>query len=464
MLAIISILIVLIPLVIIHELGHFFAGKSVGVTILEFGIGFPPRAATLFTKGDTIYTINWLPLGGFVRPYGEGYATPKTQEEMKADLEEIEGRQIKNPKGLFAAGPWERIWFMAAGPLANFIAAYVLFILVAVVGQPEQVEIGVVVDSVKEGSVAQVAGLQANDYITHVNGTRTLSAEEFASLTSASTEANTLTVDRDGEIFDLTVQPQLAEGEAGLTRPVILEIADNSPAKDVKLKVNDVFLAIDGVEVYTTQDIIDNTVDREGDNVVYTIQRGTEIIDVTIKPRYLDGSGDAKIGVTISALNLNLGIATRQAYDEPIRRASSLGDAISKGNDSFMTTMKLTVGFPVMLIRGQLSLEQARPASIVTIGRIGGEIIRESQERNAIYPILAFGAIISIALAVTNLLPIPGLDGGRILFVIIELLRGKPMEPEREGFVHMLGILFLLSLMAVIIVLDVVKPFDLSSF
>ena len=135
---------------------------------------------------------------------------------------------------------------------------------------------------------------------------------------------------------------------------------------------------------------------------------------------------------------------------------------MSYGTDTFVETMELMAATPLMLIRGELSAEQARPVSIVGIGQIGGEILRESQERQALYPILSFTALISIALAVTNLLPIPALDGGRILFVVIELLRGKPIEPEREGLVHMIGILILLSLMVFVVILDIVDPISLT--
>jgi regulator of sigma E protease len=110
-----SFVLVLVPLVIIHEFGHFIAAKLSGITVLEFGIGFPPRALTLFRKGDTIYTLNWLPIGGFVRPYGEDFVKPKTEDEMSEDRREIEERGIKNAKSVFEATPWQRMFFMAAG-------------------------------------------------------------------------------------------------------------------------------------------------------------------------------------------------------------------------------------------------------------------------------------------------------------------------------------------------------------
>ncbi|NDJ84399.1 MAG: RIP metalloprotease RseP [Chloroflexi bacterium] len=453
--------IILVPLVIIHELGHFFAAKNVGITVLEFGIGFPPRAATLFTRGDTIYTLNWIPIGGFVRPYGEDMVRPKTDEEMEADLQEIEGRHIENPKSVFEAGPWERLWFMFAGPLANFIAAFFIFVLIAVIGQPYREESGVAVSSVLDESPAAAAGLQEDDFITHIAGERVTEVEDFNARVNGP-EPVALTVERDGDSFETTLAPTTST-DVSDNRVVVLDIVEGWPA-DGKLEEGDLIVAVDGEDVHTTEALIDRTKDRDGETIVYTIERDGETLDVELVPENLDASDNAKIGVTIAAFNPSLGFGYAQGYDIKTRPADGPVDAVVTGAEEFAFSMELIVRAPIMLIEGQLSPEQARPVSIVGIGQIGGEVIRQSIELEAVFPILNFMAIISIALAVTNLLPIPGLDGGRMVFVFIELLRGKPMEPEREGFVHMIGILFLLSLMAVVIFWDIVDPIDLNSF
>ncbi len=463
LLAILSFFIVLVPLVIIHELGHFIAAKNVGITVLEFGIGFPPRMAVLFTRGETEYTLNILPLGGFVRPYGEDFVRPKTEEEMQDDLKEIEGRKVANPKSVFEAGPWERIWFMLAGPIANFIAAFVIFVLIGITGIPEAVA-EVSLAQVFEGSPADVAGLQVGDVVTHVDGERVETVSQFEDAVEDQDEL-LLRVKRGDETFDAVVVPGPFDAGGVKEQVLIARISEGTPAEAAGLEADDVIIAVDGQPVIDIDMLVDYTDEREDVPIQFTIARGADIIEKMITPEKING--DVQIGIRISPAPLDETIGATTANRDVTtvsRPAENLVDAVSYGGGEIVRTMELMVEAPLMIIRGEISGEQARPVSPVGISQMGGAIIEESQEAGALYPILYFAAIISIALAVTNLLPIPGLDGGRILFVIFELVRGKPMEPEREGLVHMIGILFLLSIMFVVIVMDIVNPIDLSSF
>ncbi len=464
-LAALSFFIVLIPLVIIHELGHFFAAKSVGVTVLEFGIGIPPRALVLFRKGDTIYTLNWIPLGGFVRPYGEDFVRPKTEEEMKEDRAEIEGRHIENPKSVFEAGPWERIWFLFAGPLANFIAALVLFIVIAGFFQPY--EIGdITMIEILPGSPAETAGLEAGDVVTHVDGQKVERLEEFEDAIEDK-DSIELTIKRGGETQTLTVTPAPFQTSDVKEKVQIVNIEEDAPAHEAGLEIDDVVVAVDDQSLTDVDMLVDYTKEHEDIPIDLTIQRADEIIHIEVTPRVLDGEDVARIGIQIAPAPLDETIgavtATRDLHTE-VRKADNVAEAIQTGSGNFVRAIGVIFYAPVMLIRGDIEAEQARPAGPVAISQMGGKFIKESQEESNPYPILGFAAIISIALAVTNLLPIPALDGGRILFVVIELLRGKPISPEREGVVHMIGMLFLLSLMVVIVFFDIVKPIDLSSF
>jgi regulator of sigma E protease len=115
------------------------------------------------------------------------------------------------------------------------------------------------------------------------------------------------------------------------------------------------------------------------------------------------------------------------------------------------------------LFAGDIEPSAARPVSPVGIGQIGGPVFEQSLDEGEMYPIVMFAALISISLALTNLLPIPGLDGGRILFVIIELIRGKPMEPEREGLIHFIGVMLLLGLIFFTVINDIINPIDLGA-
>jgi regulator of sigma E protease len=117
-----------------------------------------------------------------------------------------------------------------------------------------------------------------------------------------------------------------------------------------------------------------------------------------------------------------------------------------------------TLQAPVMLIRGEISGDEARPVSVVGISQLAGLAAEETAVNQDLFPILWFTGIISVALGFTNLLPIPALDGGRIMFVLIEAVRGRRIEPEREGMVHLVGMLVLLGLMVLIIIQDIVNP------
>ena len=464
LLAILSFFIVLVPLIIIHELGHFFAAKSVGITVLEFGIGFPPRAATLFTKGETVYTLNWVPLGGFVRPLGEDMVRPMSQEDMAEDLKELESRGGQfEQKSMFDAGPWERIWFMFAGPLANFIAALFIFTLIGLTGIPQTVaRVGLA--DVFAGSPAEAAGLQVGDVVTHVNGEEVENVAEFEDAVEGQ-DSITLTVEREGESFETTVVPGEFDAHGVEERVLITVLENPSPAYDAGLQLDDVVMAVDGESVINIEMLQEYTDEREGVPIEFSILRGTEILNLSITPIEMENDVRIGIGIEPAPLNKSIGatIANLEGEVKPIPADNPI-DAVSYGVEVFGRTIKLVALAPIDIIRGDIPLSQARPASPILISQIGGEIIQRSIDEGVLYRILGFTGIISIALAVTNLLPIPGLDGGRILFVIFELLRGKPMEPEREGLVHLIGILFLLSIMIVVIAFEVIDPIDLSAF
>ncbi len=460
LLDILSFFILLIPLVIIHEFGHFLAAKQVGITVLEFGIGFPPRMAKLFTRGDTDYTINWLPIGGFVRPYGEDFVRPKTEEEMESDLQEIEGKHIENPKSVFDAGPWQRIWFMVAGPVANFIAAVFIFVLVGLTGIPQ---------TVADVSVVQmrpdsIDGLLPGDVITHVDGEVVEQISEYEDAVAGKDQFS-LTVQRGEESLEVAVEADDFGGDGITEYALVSGISEGSPAEEAGLQLDDVIVAVDGQEIADRDMLIDYTKANEGVPVTFTIMRGTERLDYEIIPEEIDGVVRIGIGIWPAPLDEKTGAMLGNRNAETIARpADDFIGAVSYGVETFGRTMELMVTFPIDLIEGAIPLEQARPVSPVGISQIGGEVLRNSQDQGEIYPFLGLAAVISIALAVTNLLPIPGLDGGRILLVFVELLRGKPMEPEREGMVTMIGILFVLSLMVVVVIFDIVDPIDLSSF
>lgn len=338
-------LIVLTPIVIIHELGHFWAARLSNIRVEEFGFGLPPRAVKLFERKGTIFSLNWIPVGGFVRPAGED--DPSV------------------PGGLSAASKRARIFVLASGPGMNFIAAIVLFWLALIVGAP-----AVQLDAVNPGSPAAQAGLQSGDMV----------------------------------------------------------------------------LEIDGRMVMNPGMLVNTVYERAGTTVDLLVLRDGERLTIPVRPRAV-GEYDPE---TEGPLGIGLGEGPRIGRNPVEAAGGSL--------ESMWQYISLYGRLPSMLMSGQITAQEARPVSIIGISQIAGMAAESSVTSRNPYQLLTMAAFISVALGLTNLLPIPALDGGRILFVLIEAIRGRRIEPEREGMVHLIGMLMLLGLMAFLIVQDIVNP------
>lgn len=472
LLSIVGFIVVLIPLVILHELGHFIAAKMAGITVLEFGVGIPPRAVTLFTHQGTDYTLNWIPLGGFVRPYGEDFMSQKDDEGVSADLAEAQEKGIEKPKSVFEASPWERLWFVFAGPLANFIVAYLLFVLIAFTGYPsDTVGMAVILDD----SPAQAAGLEEGDVVTHINGEEITNLSQFNEY-MANGETLALTIKRDNKERDITFVPSVQNNETGLfelniikqpttrTGVLVFSVLEDKPANDAGLEAGDVMLSASAegqTQPFTTlDDMVDFVQPRDGVPIEFTIQRGNEIFVQSITPAKVGSVGQIGVSITEGEINVSTGIVAsddRQRYVN-LKQADNIGEALQVGVDQYQELFSALGSFVSDTANGDIPLEQARPVSPIAIGKIAGQSLTASQNIDNPYPFLGLAAFISIALGMTNLLPIPALDGGRIVFIIVEILRGKPLPPEREGFVHLIGFGFLLLLMVFIVVLDIFYP------
>ena len=194
---------VLMALIIIHELGHFLACRLFKVDVEEFGIGFPPRAVTLFNRKGTDFTLNWIPLGGFVRPAGEN--DPEV------------------PGGLASAAPWKRIGVYVAGPLMNFLAAVVLYsVMAAMIGKSDPTRLDqIMIDSVMHESPAEQAGILPGDRILTLNGVEIDSIELAREIVYDNLDQEVVvTYERDGTVGSLVVIPSSArdkqEGATGI--------------------------------------------------------------------------------------------------------------------------------------------------------------------------------------------------------------------------------------------------------
>jgi regulator of sigma E protease len=361
-------IILLGPLMFVHELGHFLAAKRAGIRVEEFGMGFPPRAVTLAKRGETIYSLNWLPIGAFVRMSGE--------------------EDPSDPRS-FAAQPkrW-RFITLFAGPGMNFLAAIVILFLAYLLFATHVTQGQYTIKDVRAGSAADQVGFQAGDVVLSTNG-----VDMTQQIDPNSTEG-------------LSIQPLKQQAINSIGKTFTAEVL-RAGADGQKQKV-----ALKG-----------------------TIPAGTNT--------------DAPLGVTLSL------VATKaeRSYFTPIQ-------ALSMSLDDSWTVMRSMVEVPLQLIRGTVSLEQARPTGIVGITGIGVQLIQENDVQG-LFPFIRFAGLLSLILGLTNLLPIPALDGGRILFILIEWIRGRRVDPVREQWVHGIGMVLLLALSAVIVVFDIIRPITL---
>lgn len=499
--AVIAFALVLIPAIIIHELGHFFAAKAIGISVLEFGVGFPPRAVRLFRWGETEFTLNWLPIGGFVRPLGEDMIAPfpnqraeqSSDDAFAVDYDDvfnddaheesydekpkhyvddyISEREILRERGVRdedmlsvnEAKPWPRIFFMSAGALANFASAIVMFILVAITGIPQDVGGRMQIVYLPQASMFAGTSVEVGDAVELINNEYFEDTGDFlARLQALNGQQVTLTLRRidDDEIYDVTVTPNISATRGYV---FVAAVAPDSPAEAAGLQEGDLITAFNGMSISTdgepTLELIDKTNEVAGQPVTLTILRGNRTFDVQLTPRLNPPPGHGRIGIAIDSQyvtsdQVRYATATNQQELIPL----SFGEAVPYGFNRFGDTISLIVSIPAQIIEGTISPEEARPVSIVGISQVGGQFIQRSIEQGNPFLILNFVALISIFLGFTNLLPIPALDGGRILFVLIEIVRGKPVSPEVEGRIHWIGFALLLLLGLIIILYDIFNP------
>ena len=326
-------------LIVIHEIGHYWVGRKMGIKIEEFGIGLPPRAKVLFVRKGVPFTLNWLPLGGFVRFAGE---------ESGFD----------DPNSLASAPPRRRIPVLAAGVIANVLVAMIMFGLIfAIWGYPNATKIAI---TSVEPYAAQ-AGFQEDDQIISIDGTA---------------------INNDDQVRTII--------QTSVGKPMKIVIERNG----------------------TQQTITAAAIYRE------TTQR------------------------------YQLGIGLGNAY-EPINPFTAMWRGVTH---SIYLLGDMFLGFAA-LIGGLIGLNKPPEGGLagpVGIARITGEVAKSGMREY-----LMLTAILSLNLALINILPIPALDGSRIVFALIEAVRRKKIPPEREALVHAMGMMLLLGLMVLITVSDV---------
>jgi regulator of sigma E protease len=237
-------------------------------------------------------------------------------------------------------------------------------------------------------------------------------------------------------------------------------VAEGSPAARAGVEPGDIITAFNGQPFTTFNDLPEWTQQSTGTNVTLSLQRQGETREVTLVPRANPPQGQGAMGVTIQPALFNAAYGIIHV-DSGLQQAIvplSLGESIGYSFDRIGFYVTTLLRLPGEIISGAVSSDEARFLSPLAISQVGAVFLQQSIEQNQPVVILNFVAIISIALGITNLLPLPALDGGRILFVLIEIIRGRPIAPEREGLVHLIGMALLLSIFVVAFVNDILNP------
>lgn len=434
LLTIVSFVIVLGVLVFIHELGHYWVARRNGIVVEEFGMGYPPRVVKLFRYDGTDFTINLIPFGGFARMKGE-------------DMGDM------SPGSFNAAGLGARAAVLAAGPLMNALLAVVLFAASFMAGFPAVVAYPLVT-GVNVGSPAQQAGVQPNDVLLTLNGQPVL-VSALAELNynvlpqaAADPDLRSLTVLREGAIVTLPLAGTLTLEQllAAVTSAPVLStqvtlVAEDSPAAAAGLQPGDLIYAVNDT-VVSQDNPLNAIIQRHlGESVTLALLREGEWVTTQVTPRVEPPPGQGALGVQI-------GSASRLA-------TMSFLPALWQGVQSTLEYVLLVIQLPVLLFAGQMSPSDAQLTGPVGIAQLVGGAVEATIDTGLWFPVLRLSAVLSAALAITNLLPLPALDGGRLLFIFFEAIRGRRVNPEREGLIHMVGFMLLIGLLVIITVRDI---------
>jgi regulator of sigma E protease len=424
-------------LVAIHEFGHFWVARRCGVKVLRFSIGFGTSLFSWRDRQGTEYSIAAIPLGGYV----------KMLDEREGEVPAAELHRAFNRKP-----PLQRIAVVAAGPLANLLLAIVAYWFLFMAGESGYLPL---IGEVKPDSVAAEAGLEAGQEIVAVDGeeTPTWQALSFRLLDRIG-DTGTIAIavkNPDSDVVyeaNVAIDQWLSDQEepdlyAGLglslytppVPPVVGEVVPDGPAAAAGMRSGDRVLRADGVEMPLWMDWVDYVRARAGQPIEVDFLRGGETLQAVIVPERATDEKGADIG------RVGLAVAIPDMPPEMVRKftrgpVESLGAAVVRTWDLSVFTLKSIK----KMLQGLISPKNL--SGPITIAKVATDSAKSGLESY-----ISFLALLSVSLAVLNLLPIPVLDGGHLLFYTIELLARRPVPEKIQAVGYQLGLFMVLGIM-----------------
>ncbi len=428
-----SLAVVLGVLIFIHEFGHFLAGKFFDVRVEVFSLGFGPRLAG-FRLGETDYRVSAVPLGGYVKMSGE------------FDEEGNEG--TRDPRWLTSKPRWQRVVIYLAGPAMNVLLAMGIWWGLYLHGA-EALDVPQgppVVEAVADDSPAAAAGLRPGDRIVAIDGKRIEEISDYEQVLEREMLAPGRTfryeIEREGRRLTVPVtvaaHPLYGIGWDGvrIRLPIMVrQVVKGSPAERAGLRPGDRILRVDGQPPLALSDVSRLLRGRAGREVTLDVERGGREIRLTAVPEPT-GDGGARLGIVVAYPTRYVRYGPLGALRESARQAWENAGLLFR---TLSALVRRQVGIGVM----------SGPLEIARISR--------DQAALGIVPFLQLLAVISIQLGIVNLFPIPVLDGGQILILLVEMVKGGALPPALKERVLMVGLALVVLLAVLVVAVDIRK-------
>lgn len=442
-------LLVLTVVVFVHELGHFLVARWCGVTVTTFSIGFGKELWGFDDRRGTHWRIAAIPLGGYVKFLDDENAA---SQPSRSDIEMTPELRA----GSFHHKPvWQRAAVVAAGPLANFILAAVLYSLINVTVGVRTLSAHI--DEVVPGMPAAVAGLRPGDLVTAIDGWSVEGLEDVVRhVGTAAGRTLTIEVERDGEQKTFSVTPDIKEqrddlgvtiklGDIGIRRKVPARVGDvlpDMPAAKAGFQPRDVITAVDGKAISSFDDIVDVVSVSAGKTLLFSIERDGSRLDLPVVPMKAELKDEKGKVVERGRIGIS------PARPDPV--AVGTLEAVRLGIRETFSNLAQTVTGLGDIIWGRQSADQ-----------VGGPILMAEVTARVlelgIEPMLRWTALISANIGFLNLLPIPVLDGGHLLFYLIEVVRRRPLSRRVQEIGFQIGLALVMMLVVFVNLNDLLR-------